>query len=358
MATIERNKNVETAVDAILAQLDSMIDGAPIPAVVPAKIAKVFDSTGIQQGGSARLAMVFFIAYSLACKDWDFSSIPVGIRGKFGDKKLAAELTTRYVTYHHAVTAFGENLGWKGNVRNFDLKTDPRVSALIVQLEAMSNSDRLHLFNHSIWRLFDSRSVPKAMPPLPQNYMTYARSLALCEELLDIKSEGHVQQFLVAGFLMIHRGRFGNSLKTHHPHASDKFDGTCGDIEEFRDGNLIAAYEVTVRDDWKNRLPDFRKKMEKGNLTKYVIFASNVHSDARLSSARQLLEFTKQIEFDLAIVDIRDFFCVFCAELSKDEIAAAINLTYEFLLRPDLCGKHVIQSRFQEVVAEWMGSPP
>jgi len=355
MATSERNKSVETAVDAILEGLDSLIDGTPIPAVVPPWIAKVFDTTTLAERGSARLAMVFFIAYSLECEDWDFSSIPVGIRGIYGDKKLAAALTTRHVTYHQAVTAFGENLGWKGNVRNFDLKTDRRVSALLAQLEPMARSDRLHLFNHSIWRLFESRAIPKAMPPLPQNYMTYAKSLALCEDLLALKSEGHVQQFLVAGFLTVHRGRFGNAVKTHHPHASDTFDGTCGDIEEFRDGNLIAAYEVTVRDDWKNRLPDFRKKMEKGNLTKYVIFASNVHTDARLSSARQLLEFTKRIEFDLAIVDIRDFFCVFCAELSKDEIAVAINLTYEFLLRPDLCGKHAIQSRFQEVVDEWMG---
>lgn len=356
MASEGRNKHIETAVDVILNRLDSLIDGAPIEAVVPAKIGQLFDSTILSAKGSVRLAMVFFIAYSLTSEDWDFSSIPVGIRGAYGDKKLAAGLTTRHVTYHMAVTAFGENLGWKGNVRNVNLKSDPRFASFVSQLATMSSDDRKHFFDQAVWRLFESRAIPKAMPPLPKNYMTYARSLALCEDLLALKSEGHVQQFLVAAFLTIHRGRFGNSVKTHHPHASDTFDRTCGDIEEFRDGNLISAYEVTVRDDWKNRLPDFREKMLKGKLTKYVIFASGVHSDARLSSAKQLIEFTKGVEFDLAIVDIRDFFCVFCAELTKDEIASAINLTYEFLLRPDLCGKSLVQTQFQNVVEVWMGT--
>lgn len=356
MASEGRNRNIETAVDKILDQLDKLIEGESLSAVVPQKIARLFDATIQPAKGSVRLAMAFFISYSLTCKDWDFASIPVGIRGTYGDKKLAAGLTSRHVTYHMAVTAFGENLGWKGNVRNFDLKGDPRFANFVSELVAMSSDDKAHLFNHAIWRMFESRAIPKAMPPLPKNYMTYARSLALCEDLLALKTEGHVQQFLVAAFLTIHRGRFGNTVKTHHPHASDTFDGTSGDIEEFRDGSLVAAYEVTVRDDWKNRLPDFHAKMVKGRLTKYVIFASGVHSDARLASAKKLIEFTRGIEFDLAIVDIRDFFCVFCAELTKDEIAMAINLAYEFLLRPDLCGKSLVQNQFQNVVDIWMGA--
>ncbi len=117
---------------------------------------------------------------------------------------------------------------------------------------------------------------------------------------------------------------------------------------------MIAAYEVTVRDDWKNRLPDFHAKMLKGDLSKYVIIASNIHTDAELSSAKNILNFTKNIEFDLAIVDIRDFFSVFCSELSKDEIMKAINLTYEYLMRQDLCGRHEIQGQFRGVVGRWL----
>lgn len=353
-----RNLNIEIAVDSILKELDNLINGDRLDDVIPNSISNFFDSSIESAKGSVRLAIVFFIAYSIQCDDWNFEEIPVGIRGGRGDKKLATGLTIRHINFHMAVTAFGENLGWKGNVRNVNLKNDPRFKTFITNLELLNSDQRKHLFNKSIWMLYQSRAVPKALPKLPGNYLTYARSLALCHELLSLQTEGHVQQFLVAAFLSIHRARLGNIVKTHHPHASDTYDGTCGDIEEFRDENLIAAYEVTVRDDWKNRLPDFRAKMIKGKLSKYIIIASDIHSDAQLSSASKLIEFTKGVEFDLAIVDIRDFFSVFCAELSKNEISEAINLTFEFLTRQDLCGRKSIQDMYHDVVDKWMESGP
>lgn len=349
-----RNVKVEAAVDHIVVALDKLIKGDSMDGTVPTKIQTIFSTAIKNAKGSVRLANIFFIAYALACEDWNFEVIPVGIRGTHGDKKLAAALTTRHVHFHRSVTAFGENLGWKGNVRNFNLVSDSRFSSFITKFKSLTKVEREQLFRHAIWELFQTIAVPKALPKLPARYLTYSRALVLCEELVALQTEGHVQQFLVAAFLSIHRGRVGNAIKTHHPHAADTFDNTCGDIEEFRNDDLVAAYEVTVRDDWKNRLPDFHSKMAKGRLSKYVIIASNVHSDAQLSSAKRLLEFSKAVEFDLAVVDIRDFFCVFCAELSRDEISAAINLTFEFLMRQDLCGRHEIQVKFRSVVDEWM----
>lgn len=349
-----RNVKVEAAVDRVVTALDKLINGEPISNPTPKSIQSVFESAIEKAKGSARLAIVFFIAYSMDAIAWNFEAIPIGIRGTYGDKKLASALTSRHVNFHMAVTAFGENLGWKGNVRKFNLKSDDRFSSFIKRLERLSAVERQQLFDFSIWTLLQTRAVPKALPKLPAKYLTYSRALALCEDLTSLQTEGHVQQFLVASFLATHRARVGNSIKTHHPHASDKFDDTCGDIEEFRNEELVAAYEVTVRDDWKNRLPDFHAKMVKGKLSKYVIIASNVHSDGQLSSAQRLLYFTKGIPFDLAVVDMRDFFCVFCAELSKDEISNAINLTYEFLLRQDLCGRSEFQTRFRGIVGTWM----
>src|SRR5690606_17203842 len=98
------------------------------------------------------------------------------------------------------------------------------------------------------------------------------------------------------------------------------FDGTKGDIEEFRDYELVAAYEVTVRNDWKNRLNDFANKVSEANLPKYVIFASNVRTDSQLHPADRLIDFVERLSFDLAVVDLADFFSVFCAELYRDEI--------------------------------------
>ena len=347
---------VEGAVDRIVGDLDKLIKGGSMNGAVPKKIQEIFKAAIRDAKGSVRLANIFFIAYALLSKNWNFEEIPVGIRGTYGDKKLATALTIRHVHFHMAVTAFGENLGWKGNVRSFNLKNDGRFSAFMAQLKSLSVLEKEQLFSHAIWEVYQTRAVPKALPKLPARYLTYSRALALCEELISLQTEGHVQQFLVAAFLSVHRGRFGNSVRTHHPHASDKFDNTCGDIEEFRNEELLAAYEVTVRDDWKNRLPDFHAKMVKGKLSKYVIIASNVHTDVQLCSAKKLLEFTKEIAFDLALVDIRDFFCVFCAELSRDEISQAINLTFEFLMRQDLCGRREIQEKFRFVVDAWMGS--
>jgi hypothetical protein len=186
--------------------------------------------------------------------------------------------------------------------------------------------------------------------------LSYARSLRLCEQLLSIPSEGHIQQFLVAAFLEVHRRRFGHQITTHHPHASDKFDGTTGDIEEFRDYQLVAAYEVTVRNDWKNRLADFGKKVTDGKLPKYVIFAAGVRLDSDLHPASKLVEFVERLPFDLAVVDLSDFFSVFCAELYRDEIALSFNRAYELLSDPRLSGRDDFLKKFRVVTDRWLES--
>jgi hypothetical protein len=352
----ERNVNVEKAVDTIIRLVDKLSLGEALGDPAPDNIKSLFDDHAAKHKGSARLAAVFLLAYSLMDDVWDFKSVPTGTRGEYGDKKLAAALTDRHVTFHNAITAYGENLGWKGNVRNFDLSKDGRFWPFLSKLQQLTNLQRSLLLNHAAWRLFDSRIVPKALPPLPSNYLSYAKSLYLCEKLLNIPSEGHIQQFLVAAFLQVHRRRYGHQISTHHPHASDKFDGTLGDIEEFRDEYLVAAYEVTVRPDWKNRLPDFGKKVEAGKLPKYVIFASDVRADRDLCPAEHLVKFVGRLPYDLAVIDLKDFFSVFCAELSQPELGQAFNTAYQFLCEPALSGRHDFQQAFLSVTGEWMES--
>ncbi len=91
---------------------------------------------------------------------------------------------------------------------------------------------------------------------------------------------GHIQQFLIAALLHEYRRRYSIEITTHHPHAADKFDETAGDIEERRDGQLGRAYEVTVRDDWKNRISNFKKKMDRFGLSKYIIIAAGINTDS------------------------------------------------------------------------------
>jgi hypothetical protein len=355
---MKRNAAVEKTVANLLATLDRYIGGGSVSRVIPPRVQVVFDESVANQKGSVRLASAFFVVYALVDRRWGRNKIPIGIRGEHGDKRLSAELTTRHVTFHRNITAFGENLGTKGNVRLFRLSTDPRFKKLFAGLKTLSEKEHALLAEHVVWRLFESRVIPKALPALPAKYLTYARALMLAETLLGVPSEGHIQQFLVASFLWVHRKRFGHSIETHHPHASDKFDGTVGDVEELRDGVVVAAYEVTVRDDWKNRLPDFIKKMRAGKLSKYVIFASGVRGDALLSPAASLVSFTANLPMDLAVVDIRDFFAVFCAELSQAELVEAFNKAYEFLMTPKLCGRADFMEVYRAAVDEWLADDP
>lgn len=351
-----RNVSVEKSVDLLLDLVDKLVDGRTLGAPAKAATRALFDDQVALHGGSVRLACAFLTAYSLVDQQWDHQSVPTGVRGTYGDKKLATSLTFRHVTFHKNITAFGENLGWKGAVKQFNLSQDARFSTYLSGLRSLNAEEKKRLLHHVAWRIATSRVVPQALPPLPGSYLSYARSLSLCESLLAVPSEGHIQQFLVAAFLETHRKRFGHRVETHHPHASDKFDGTKGDIEEFRDYELVAAYEVTVRSDWKNRLSDFASKVRDAKLPKYVIFAAGVRGDSELSPATKLIEFVQDLPFDLAVVDIRDFFSVFCAELQKEEIGAALNRAYELLSDPRLSGREDILVKYRDVTSAWLES--
>lgn len=349
-----RNGNVEHAVDLLIQLVDRLASGENLGQPAATAVKDFFDKHVESHGGSVRLACAYLAAYCVVDPEWNFRSVPTGTRGQYGDKRLAGELTFRHVTFHKSITAFGENLGWKGAVKQFDLATDPRFAAFVDGLRRLKPRQRASLANHVAWRLHASRVAPQALPPLPRTYLSYAKSLDLCERLSAVPSEGHIQQFLVAAFLEVHRKRFGHRIATHHPHASDKFDGTRGDIEEFRDDHLVAAYEVTVRNDWKNRLADFGKKISDGKLPKYVIFAAGVRSDPDLHPAARLMDFVERLSFDLAVVDLADFFSVFCSELHRDEIGLAINRAYQMLADPRLSGREDLLAKYRAVTDAWL----
>jgi hypothetical protein len=343
-------------VSLIIKTLDAFVDGHTPAEPTPPHIQAIFDEHIKGRKGSVKLGCVFLVAYSVTDPRWNGDTVPVGLRGEYGDKKLANDLAIRHVTLHDNVVAFGENLGWKGNVSNVRLSRDPRFATFVRNVVALSPDERRRLLGHVAWRLHSSRVVPQPMQPLPPTYFGYARSLDLCSRLLEIPSEGHIQQFLVASFLYIHRRRYGHVIRTHHPHASDKFDRTAGDIEEFRDDMLVAAYEVTVRDDWKNRLSDLARKATSAGLKRYAVFAANVRKDPKLFPAEKLVEFVEPLTFDLAVVDLSDFFNVFCSELSSAEIQEAIKHCYQLLAEPSLSGRESFMTAYKDTAASWAAS--
>lgn len=348
-----RNSSVEASADLLVRKVDHYISGHSLE-YPPNKSFRDFLKRLTEHGGSVRIASAFLVFYSFVDPKWDYRSVPTGIRGKYGDKKLGSALNDRFITYHKSVTAFGENLGWKGNVQNVNLANDPRFRDLVALLESLDDNERVHWLEWIAQAIANTQKLPQALPPLSPSYMTYARCLNLAMDLISIQSEGHIQQFLVAAILSVHRKKSNVEIRTHHPHASDKFDGTAGDIEEFSGDLLVGAYEVTVRDDWKNRIPDLRSKMQTASLSKYVLIGGGVSDDQNIYVPEQLLQTSSSWNFDLAVVDICDFMRVFCSELTSEEFVEAINLTHRYLSTPELCGRQDFIEKFSNAVERWM----
>ena len=349
-----RNVHVEATVNRILERIDAFIEGERLAGLPSPEARAAVDAQLAHRSNSVRLASLFLVFYSALDAEWDGNSIPTGIRGQWGDKRLADQLNLRNVTLHNAITAFGENLGWKGNVTKARLRDDSRFDGLSRALVNVPMPDRVLAADYMASKFAESRRVLAPLPPVGDDVLTFARARMLFYSLIAIPSEGNIQQFLVAALLHVHRSRYGYEIRTHHVHASDKFDTTAGDIEEFREGDLLRAYEVTVRADWKNRMSDFQAKMDGSGLRKYTIVASNVGLDEELAEPASMIRFLQPYGRDIAVVDIRDFVNVFAMELSADELRHAVNQAHNYLTAPNLCGRADIVERFSNCVAKWL----
>lgn len=349
-----RNKNIEIAVQLALEKVDAFIAGTTLSSLPPKNSRRACDAQLAHRSGSVRLGSLFLACYAAVDPKWDCDRVPTGSRGKYGDKLLSEQLTQREITLHNAITAFGENLGWKGNVTSFRLSNDSRFSRFCGVLAKTRAKGRMLIVDYLAAKFAESRSETKPLPPVDDNVLTFARAKQLFTDLLALSSEGHVQQFLMAAMLGVHRRRFGVEVRTHHPHAADKYDKTAGDIEEFHEGRLIRAYEVTVRPDWKNRLSAFRAKMDTFELTKYVIIAGGVNDDEELAEPARLITFLKPTGRDIAVVDIHDVAVVMAAELSSSELREVVNLTFDFLCQRELCGRAEFQEAYRDIVDKWL----
>jgi hypothetical protein len=205
----KRNINIEQAVDDILAEVDSFIEGKKLNSL-PSPVARAMvDVQLANSANSVRLASLFLVFYSISEPSWNCDSIPQGIRGKYGDKRLANELNLRHITLHNSITAFGENLGWKGNVKAARLRGDNRFDAFSLTLGQLSPDDRSRAASYMASRFAESRVLVSALPPVGDEVLTFARARQLFYNLIGIRSEGNIQQFLVAALLEVHRLRFG-----------------------------------------------------------------------------------------------------------------------------------------------------
>jgi hypothetical protein len=351
----ERNRTVEEAVRLALERIDSFISGKTVK--LPKSVyRKAADTLLDRQRSSVKTATLFLLYYWVTDLDWDGDTLPTGVRGEYGDKLLCEELTKRHITLHGAITAYGENLGWKGNVKNVRLSTDPRFRAFFgVIADAKRNPLELEkIANYFASRFAESKVEPTPLPPVEPDVLTFVRAKQLFYTLLNVESGGHVQQFLVAALLFDYRRRYGLVIKTHHPHASDKFDDMAGDIEEYHEDRLVRAYEITVRDDWRNRVSTLKEKMDRFKLPKFVVIAKNVNADPEWSVPATMALKLEQYERDIAVVDITDVLNFLAAELNPMELRTAVNRVYEYLSDRKLSGREDVKDKYREAVRDWL----
>jgi hypothetical protein len=355
MRQSRRNVLIEQAVDRALDRVDHFISGAPLALPRP-EHRRVIEELLDKQAGSVRTGVLFLMFYWLVEPSWDRESVPIGLRGQFGDKRLSEELSRRHITLHGAITAFGENLGWKGNVREVRLSRDPRFQNFLSQVADATPDERTHISDFLAWRFAESKRESAPLPPVGPDVLTFARAKLLFYQLLDRPSEGHIQQFLVTALLFVLRSRHGIEVRTHHPHAADRYDEAAGDIEEWHDGHLIRAYEVTVREDWKNRISNFKQKMDQFGLSKYIIIALGINNDDGWSVPARMALTLEPYGRDIAVVDIRDVVNFLAAELTANELRTSVNKAYEYLSDLRLSGRSEFKQAYREAVRDWLDS--
>ena len=352
-----RNTLVESAVKRALERIDDFISGEEVDLPTPAH-RKACDTLLDKEYASVVTAILFLTYYWLKDQTWDMNSVPTGARGQFGDKKLCEELTNRSITLHGNITAYAENLGWKGNVSSgtIRLSEDNRFKEFLGAVsDACDDSEEIErIADYLAFRFAESKREASPLPPVGKDVLTFVRANVLFHKLVAIPSEGHIQQFLIAALLYEYRRRHSLEITTHHPHAADKYDATAGDIEERREGQLLRAYEVTVRDDWKNRISRFKKKMDDFGLTKYIIIASNINTDTEWSTPANMALKLEPYERDIAVVDILDVIHFLAAELSPQELRAVVNHAHTYLTDRKLSGRPRFIEAYVTTVREWL----
>lgn len=358
MAKSERNVAVETAVNNALERIDAFISGSKLEHLPQADHRRACDELLLKKSASVGTAALFLAFYWQEDQTWDLDILPIGVRGEYGDKKLCEELTNRSITLHKSITAYGENLGWKGNVSSgtVRLREDNRFKDFLDAVAgACDDPDEItRVADYLAWRFADSKKEPTPLPPVGADVLTAVRARVLFHLLLGVESEGHIQQFLVAALLFVYRSRHNLEIRTHHPHAADKFDKAAGDIEEFHEGRLVRAYDVTVRDDWKIRLSNFKRKMDSFKLPKFVIIAGNVNDDDEWSVPATMALKIEKYERDIAVLDITDVLNFLVAELNPTELRAAVMKAFEYLSDRKLCGREDIKEMYFEAVQVWL----
>jgi hypothetical protein len=255
------------------------------------------------------------------------------------------------LTLHERVTAPGQNIGAKGQQEAFDLFGRPRVGEILRYLA--SHPDEVSpALDYLAWRFKRSYEASVAPPSLADIVFNFVHCVKLSEQLIAEVSGGHFPQLLIAALLKaLHEQNWtGLSVSTHHAHASDYYTGTAGDIDITDDsGTIVEAFEVTARPDWKNRTPDFPKKMQRHNLSRFTILCLK-NNDPELNSPEALEAYVSPLGYDVAVVDIKSFAEALFALLTHESRTKAFTYFLDYVEDRKICGVPALIDRAREIL--------
>jgi hypothetical protein len=298
---------------------------------------------------SDKPALLFLLAYKVLNPDHDISAIPRGWRP--ADKQLCAALTEGGYTLHSNVTAFGENMGTKGQADRYNFFERPRTGQVLEYI-ANYRGQLAPALSYIAWRFKKSHTPPVRIEPLGSDELTFTRAYAKAHKLIFTESGGHFPQFLVAALLRALHEQWGTQLRvvTHHPHASDTSDRTAGDLELFDErGEIVDAFEVTIRPDWKNRRPDLLKKMAAFGLSRYHVICF-FEGDVQLSNPESLDAYMSELGQDISVVDIRAFTASTLMSLTRQNRVRVFELLEGYIRDRQLSGVPEYVAKLKQIV--------
>lgn len=301
------------------------------------------------RAASDKVVLLFMLGVKAARPNWHLSRLPQGWRPH--DEVLSAGLSSKHLTLHENVTAPGQNIGAKGQQETFDLFGRPRLGDALRFLEEHPEQVAAAL-DYAVWRFQRSYRAAVAPPSLGDITFSFHRCLEICERLLAEVSGGQFAQLLVTALLRAFHEQHGTGLQvtTHHTYASDFYKGSAGDIDVAdAAGQILDAFEVTGRPDWKNRMPDFPKKMERHNLSKFTILCPK-SDDPDLNTPEALKAYVSPLGYDVAIVDTESFLETMFALLNHESRVKTFTYFLEYISDPYLCGNPSLIERAGQIL--------
>ncbi len=320
-----RGMNDMDPVAELINRIDLFIaeEGTTAAGMLPPLIS---DKIRIVMGDPRRLsypaALALLLAYgTVSPTPLDLTQAPRGAR--VAAVKLAESLQARFIpTVKDAFQNIGKNTKnlLRGNFVEFEgvlqwASTAPRgqlSAALDLAASALASMAR---------PVFP-------MPELSQHKLTFARFMAIVDEMLAVPSEGAHEQFAFAATLeaLVTQSDPALRVDTKRLNAPDQSTKRPGDVQLCMGGRLMEAYEITANN-WATKLPGAEQAIRAFDLPRVTIVASGATpADAELA---RLAGST----VDISVLGLRETVAVMAAALDKAHRLHALRRLHELLDR-------------------------